>query len=147
LLHSGGARYTVAALLAQVRMYPDTHDVVPLPAGPRLEHCKQRANDLAEACHRGTAAAIHAWAAQWPDHVDRIAKFADQALRSRDCALTAAQPVIARIHGFGSRAVFAIHLEALASSGSPISNFETAVDAKSPRADARMVAALRTGVA
>lgn len=70
-----------------------------------------------------------------------------KALRSRDCALTAAQPVIARIHGFGSRAVFAIHLEALASSGSPISNFETAVDAKSPRADARMVAALRTGVA
>jgi hypothetical protein len=107
-------------------MYPNTHDVVPLPAGANLDRYRTHAEDLVEACKAG---AIGRWASRWPDYVDQIERFAGDTLNRAECAPTAAQLVIARVHGFESWPGFAAHLEDLARAASPISHFETAVDA------------------
>jgi hypothetical protein len=110
-------------------MYPNSFDVVALPDRPSLEQYKKRAKDLVKACRSGAPDAIRAWAAHWSKHVDQIAPFAHETLKSRDCALTGAQFVIARIHGFDSWPRFASHLDALERRASSISHFEAAVDA------------------
>lgn len=128
-------------------MYPNPQDVLPLPPHPDLEQYRKRAKDLVKACHSGDADAYRIWAARWitalnelqtnreraePREVDRaadqVAEFArDQLVRS-ECALTSAQFVIARAHGFASWTKFTQHLEALGAD-SPISEFEQAADA------------------
>jgi len=110
-------------------MYPNPQDVLPLPARPNLEQYKKQAKDLVKGCRTGAIDAFHAWAARWPDHAEEIERFARETLTSRDCALTAAQFVIARLHGFESWPKFSAHLDGLARATSPVSHFESAADA------------------
>jgi hypothetical protein len=49
--------------------------------------------------------------------------------RVADCTLSGAQLLVARCHGFASWPKFVKHLEAMASVKSPVSEFESAVDA------------------
>jgi hypothetical protein len=113
-------------------VYPNPQDALPLPPRPSLEQYKKRAKDLVKACKSGDPAAIRAWAARWGDtdtrHIDEIEQFA-RAKLSGSCALTAAQFVIARAHGFESWPKMAKHLETLARANSAVSAFETAADA------------------
>ena len=92
-------------------MYPNPQDVVPLPARPNLEQYRKQAKDLVKACRIGAADALHAWAARWPNHSEQIERFARETLTSRGCALTAAQFVIARMHGFLSWPKFSANLD------------------------------------
>jgi hypothetical protein len=110
-------------------MYPNPQDVVPLPARPNLEQYKKQAKDLVKACRSGAADAFREWAARWPDHAGPIEQFARETLTSRDCALTAAQFVIARVHGFENWPKFSAHLDGLARAASLVSHFESAAEA------------------
>lgn len=110
-------------------MYPNPQDASPLPARPNLEQYKKQSKDLARACKTGGPDAIREWASRWPEQAGAIARFAHETLTSRDCALTGAQFVIARVHGFVSWPAFAAHLEELDRATSPVSHFETAADA------------------
>jgi hypothetical protein len=110
-------------------MYPNPQDVLPLPARPNLEQYKKLAKDLVKACRSGAPEAIREWAARWPEPTAQLDAFARQTLTSRDCALTGAQFVIARAHGFASWPTFAAHLDGLGSAASPVSTFETAAEA------------------
>lgn len=107
-------------------MYPNSHDVVPLAARAGLDQYRTHAEDLVEACKAG---AIGQWASRWPDYADRIERFASDTLNRAECAPTAAQYVIARLHGFESWPKFALHLDDLARAASPLSHFEKAADA------------------
>lgn len=129
-------------------MYPNPQDVLPLPPRPDLSHYRKRAKDLVRACRSDDPGAIRAWAAQWiadlielqPGHaaaadrarldrpIDQVATFARERLTAAECALSQAQFVIARGHGFTSWPKLVTHLEAMAG-GSPISSFEHAADA------------------
>src|SRR6476659_10181087 len=101
-------------------MYPNPQDVLPLPSRPDLDQYRKRAKELVKAC-RASDDAISAWSAAWvaallnlpAEAADRftrdrdrrsrqIADFARARLRAADCALTQAQFVIARAHGFPS---------------------------------------------
>lgn len=129
-------------------MYPNPQDVLPLPPRPDLGQYRKRAKDLVRACRSGEADAIRGWAAQWigdlaslhphnqpsadPSGGDRLIEQVAQFARDRlagDCALTQAQFVIARAHGFVSWPKLAQHLDALAAASSPVSAFEEAADA------------------
>jgi ankyrin repeat protein len=110
-------------------MYPNPQDVLPLPARPNLEQYKKLAKDLVKACRSGVPEAIREWADRWPEQAGQIDAFARQTLASRDCALTGAQFVIARAHGFESWPKFAAHLDGLVHAASPISTFEAAAEA------------------
>lgn len=134
-------------------MYPNPQDVLPLPPRPSLEQYRKKAKDLVKACKSGDPDSIRAWTAQWieglaafhgePDRprdseridrrVDEIAEFARTRLscgqEPATCALTDAQFVMARVHGFLSWPKFANHLEALARASSAVSAFEAAADA------------------
>jgi ankyrin repeat protein len=129
-------------------MYPNPQDVLPLPPRPDLPQYRKRAKDLVTACRSGDTAGIRAWATRWigdlielqPEsgggehrsglerRIDQVADFARQRLAAADCALSQAQFVIARAHGFESWQRLVQHLEAL-SSESPVSSFEQAADA------------------
>jgi hypothetical protein len=110
-------------------MYPNPQDVIPVAPRPNLEQYKKLAKDLVKACRSDAADAIRRWAGRWPKDAGEIERFARETLTSRDCALTAAQFVIARMHGFESWPRFSAHLDALAREVSPISQFEVAADA------------------
>jgi hypothetical protein len=110
-------------------VYPNPQDVVPLPDRANLEEYKKLAKDLVRAYQFGAPDAIGEWAARWPGQADQIAGFAAETMKDRDGALTTAQFVIARVHGFESWPTFAAHLDALAHTASPVSDFETAADA------------------
>jgi len=128
-------------------MYPNPQDVLPLPARPDLDQYRKRAKDLAKACRSGDDA-IAAWSTQWVAAlVDgpapasdaeirdserrgrQIAEFARERLTSSGCALSQAQFVIARVHGFPSWPKFVRHLGGLAARESSLSAFERAADA------------------
>ena len=134
-------------------MYPNPQDVLPLPPRPDLEQYTTDAKDLVAACISGSPGAIREWAARWLDalarlqgvnftaevrasidrRVEQIESFACRTLTSSEhsgahCALTDAQLVIARAHGFEGWRTFTQHLEGLARA-SPVSNFETAAEA------------------
>src|ERR1700676_3095326 len=109
-------------------MFPNSHDALPLPPRPSLEHYKKRAKDLLKACHSSDPAAIPSWAANWIDAVvrlsdlditpqlpvridhwtDQLEAFARQEL-SASCTLSTAQFIIARAHGFESWPQLAKH--------------------------------------
>src|SRR5258706_3289496 len=110
-------------------MYPNPQDVLPLPLRPSLEQYRKQAKELVRACKVGTPEAIRGWAARWPDQAEQLEAFARDTLTRRDCALTGAQFVIARAHGFESWPKFAAHLDGLARAASPISAFEAAAEA------------------
>ena len=110
-------------------MYPNPQDVVPLPFRASLEQYKEQANDLVKACKSGAPDAVRAWAVRWPAQAEQIVRFAREALPGRGCALSGAQFVIARVHGFETWPKFSAHLDGLARAASPISRFETAADA------------------
>ena len=128
-------------------MYPNPQDVLPLPARPDLEQYRKRAKDLAKACRSGDDA-INAWATDWtaallqlppdaPEHTRRdatnrarqVAAYARDRLTPADCALSQAQFVIARAHGFASWPKFVHHLEGLSGHDADLSAFERAADA------------------
>src|SRR5262249_52957803 len=107
-------------------MFPNPQDALPLPSRPSLEGYKKTAKDLVKACKSGDHEQIGNWADDWVDGlVERCApalKFRPQRIQSwidgmedfakekmstgetdgKKCALTAAQFVIARSHGFES---------------------------------------------
>jgi ankyrin repeat protein len=133
-------------------MFPNPQDALPLPPRPSLERYRKLSKELVKACKSDDDDAIAVWAEQWVNTLAKLTKqnnkrlarivrqtndveaFARRKLQgsepgSRKCALTNAQFVIARSHGFESWPKFAKHLEELARQSSPVSRFEAAADA------------------
>jgi ankyrin repeat protein len=128
-------------------------DALPLPPRPNLEQYKKLAKDFQDACKSGDPAAVRDWAAQWAENLaslqgreitpnlrkqlgyeaERMArrwqKFRKNNESATRCTLAQAQFFVARGHGFASWPKFAKHLEGLARADSPVSRFESAVDA------------------
>ena len=128
-------------------------DALRLPPRPNLEQYKQLARDLQRACQSSDPGSIRQWAARWAEALARLQglevapqarreidseaerieqrwhKFKNSKERSARCTPAGAQLFVAREHGFASWPKFAKHLEALARSNSPASNFEAAADA------------------
>lgn len=130
-------------------MYPNPQDVLPLPPRPDVEHYRKRAKDLVKAYQSGDGA-IHSWATRWVETLlelqtgdsrrpatrrdvehfaGQIADFARERLTGADGALSQAQFVVARAHGFASWPKLVRHIEGLASTASEVSAFELAADA------------------
>ncbi|MFZ0037684.1 MAG: ankyrin repeat domain-containing protein [Candidatus Acidiferrales bacterium] len=80
-----------------------------LPARPNLEQYKKQAKDLVSDCDLGVLDAL----ARIKRHHPRFHNLADSEIRHAHVALTAAQLVIAREHGFESWPQFAKHIEML----------------------------------
>ena len=110
-------------------MYPNPQDVLPLPRHPDLEQYRRQAKELARACKSNVPDAIEKWALRWPEQAKPLEAFARHTLTSRNCALTGAQFVVARAHGFDSWPKFAAHVRDLSLAASPVATFETAAEA------------------
>lgn len=130
-------------------MFPNPQDALPLPPRPNLEQYKKRAKDLLKASRSADSAALRSWATDWvqslvrlaavqitpglPIRIDRwidqVEDFARRKMPVDACALTDAQFVIARAHGFESWPRLAQHIEAIGVAGSSVSHFEQAADA------------------
>ena len=110
-------------------MYPNPQDVVPLIAGSTLEQYETHAKNLVAACRSGKQDAIPRWAAQWRATSQDLEAFARRTLVESDCALEAAQLVLAQVHGFDSWPAFAAHLDELGRAESSVSRFEAAAEA------------------
>lgn len=127
-------------------------DALSLPPRPNLEQYKKLAKDFQHACHSGDAA-VHEWSARWaetlvrlhgraitPEAQSEIASDVQRVERQwrglkeshphvSRCTLAGAQFFVARCHGFASWPKLTEHLQALERAGSPVSRFESAVDA------------------
>jgi hypothetical protein len=90
-------------------------DAKPLSPRPNLNQYKKQAKDL-----------LKAWKAADAEALLRVHRFHP---RARKSALADAQLIVAREHGFESWPKFAGHINQIASSHSPVSTFELAVDA------------------
>ena len=129
-------------------MYPNMQDVLPLPARPDVEQYRKRAKELTKACLSGEGGALHEWAKRWLNdlarlahpgdsmafgaidrHAEQIAEFARVRLTRAGCALSEAQFIIARAHGFLSWPKLVRHLEELTARASGTATFEEAVEA------------------
>jgi ankyrin repeat protein len=116
-------------------VYPNPAAVIPLPPHPSLEQYKKRAKALVKACKSGEPAAVHAWAAAWIEGpTSQLEGFIRKKLANTDSrpgtyTLADAQFLVARAHGFKSWPRFARHVEALTRANSPLSQFESAVEA------------------
>ncbi|MGH8187444.1 MAG: hypothetical protein ACREUC_12860, partial [Steroidobacteraceae bacterium] len=119
-------------------MYPNAQEALPFTARPNLEHYRKLAKELVKACKSDDPEAIRAWATRWIGRleakyrdvvIDRVEEYARAHLSKAACALTTAQFLIARAHGFLSWPKFAKHIESLGRAGSPVSAYEKAVDA------------------
>ena len=100
-----------------------------LPAHPSLEQYKKQAKELLKSAKSGHPEALqHTLGRIKKDH-PRFARLADLELQGTKLALADAQLVIAREHGFESWPRFAKHIEGLSRQNSPVSRFESAVDA------------------
>jgi ankyrin repeat protein len=128
-------------------------DALSLPYRPNLEQYKKLAKDFQHACKSGDLGAIHEWAERWAEtlarlrgqaitperkkeiqaDIDRVERVWQKSQKSNEpvarCALADAQFFVAHCHGFTSWPKFIKHLEALNSTNSPVSQFESAVDA------------------
>ena len=124
-----------------------------LPPRPNLEQYKKLAKDLKDACKSADPGAIQLWVERsmetinclhgfevTPQVRNEIEKSAQQieqrwhAFKKSNehagrCTLAGAQLFLARAHGFASWPKFASHVEELARDNTPVSHFETAVDA------------------
>jgi ankyrin repeat protein len=129
-------------------MFPNPHDALPLPPRPNLEHYKKRAKDLLKASRSPDPTALRTWFANWitslarlsdltitpalPVRIgrwtDQLEEFARQEL-SATPALTTAQFVLARAHGFESWPKLAKHIAATTRANSPVNHFEQSADA------------------
>lgn len=128
-------------------MFPNPQDVLPLPPRPDAAHYRKRAKDLVKACRSGDSA-IQTWATRWVDallglhpegcqlsrreaerRARQIAGFARDRLTPTGCALSQAQFVVARAHGFLSWPKLVCHIEGLSAAESDVSMFERAADA------------------
>ena len=140
-------------------MYPNPQDAVPLPPRPDLEQYRKRAKELVKACRAGPDA-VRAWAAGWVAHllalhpdlpafaradaerrIGQVTDFARERLAA-ECALSQAQFVLARAHGFASWPKLVHHIDALAGADPRRSAFERAADAIVNGDLARLVALL-----
>lgn len=138
-------------------MFPNSQSALPLPLRPNLERYRKIAKDLVKACRNASEAAdldgdwADAWSQSWIEQlvplsgiefsphlpvgvdswIDEVAAFARRQMRGdgRQCALSDAQFVIARSHGFQSWPKFVQHLDALENANSVDARFETAADA------------------
>lgn len=133
-------------------MYPNPQEALPLAPQPNLEQYRKLAKNLVAACKSDDGAAVRAWAVRWIDRLatlrgkpktlrtandidaaaERVAQFARSQFSDSaeaNCKVTTAQFVIARAHGFLSWPKFAKHIESLGRGDSPVSAFESAVDA------------------
>ena len=127
-------------------MYPNPQDAVPLPTHPDIAQYRKRAKELAKACRAG-GNAIDTWATEWVDallalqpdlpafarrdatrRAGQIAEFA-RARLGTECALSQAQFVIARAHGFASWTRLLRQIEALAAADPRLTAFERAAEA------------------
>jgi ankyrin repeat protein len=134
-------------------MFPNPQDALPLPPYPSLDRYRKLAKDLVKACKSDEPESIRRWAKEWVEtlvklssltitphlpvdpqrwtnQVEDIArrKLSGTESNGRKCALTDAQFVIARSHGFESWPKFAKHLLALDQNTS-VSKFEAAAEA------------------
>jgi ankyrin repeat protein len=115
-----------------------TEDIRPVPAGPNLEQYKKQAKDLTRAYREGAAEARELVNKFYPRRPPKDAVEAAK-IRSgqvveldtplRKLALTDAQLIIARQHGFASWPKFAKHIQSLAVRTTLAAQFEAAVDA------------------
>src|SRR5947208_12159003 len=132
-------------------MFPNPQDALPLPPRPNLEHYKKLAKDLLKVCKAGDRDGLRQWASDWISNlvrlsrleiarglpvedrrwIEQITEFAARKLLSgeRRCALTDAQFLIARSHGFLSWAALAMHVEQLSAKTSSVAQFEAAANA------------------
>jgi hypothetical protein len=116
-------------------MYPKPHEALPLPAHPSLEHYRKLAKALVKACRSDDPQAIHVWALErlgvtpGDSLIESVETYARTQLTKSACALTSAQFVVARVHGFLSWPKFAKHIESLRRAGSPVYAYEKAVEA------------------
>lgn len=137
-------------------MFPHTHDALPLPPHPNLGQYRKLAKELSHAAKSAQAEAIHDWIRGWLSKlavsanspglvgdldplVAQFAKFSRLKLLgspldledpgAAKAALTHAQFVLARSHGFASWAKFAEHLDRLSHADSVVAQFEAAADA------------------
>lgn len=131
-------------------MFPNPQDALPLPAHPSLEQYKKLAKDLVIAAYSDDPAVLKTWARTWIESIVRLANLSitpqlpvnvdqwtqqiesfarAQKNSAEKFAVTRAQFVLARAHGFESWPKFARHIEALARANSPESHFENAADA------------------
>lgn len=118
-------------------MYPNPQAALPLTARPNREYYRKLAKDLVRACRSDDPQAIRAWAAGWierlgvksRDAVADVETYARAHLTKAGCALTAAQFLVARAHGFLSWPTFAKHIQSLGQPGSPEYTYEKAVEA------------------
>src|SRR5690349_6111167 len=127
-------------------------DALPFPASPNLEQYKNVAKEFQRACRSADPTAIRQCAIRVLERLitvgalqtagnrrPSIEREADRmTLRWRTlhhrhqdgrCLLANAQLFVAREHGFASWPRFARHIEMLNQEGSPVANFEAAVDA------------------
>ena len=132
-------------------MFPNPQDALPLPSRPNLEQYKKLAKELKKVCESGKPAGLRQWATDWVHNlvrlsglkitssppianrrwIEAVTEFATQKLctGTRKCALTDAQFVIARSHGFLSWPRLAKHLEQLRNARCFTARFEAAADA------------------
>jgi hypothetical protein len=137
-------------------MFPNPQDALPLPPRPSLARYKKLAKELVRACKSADENAIGDWAERWIRTLAKLSgsrnkrrasidrwinrltndvedfarrKVSDADPNARKCALSSAQFVIARSHGFESWPKFAKHIEALTRKSSPAAKFEAAAEA------------------
>jgi hypothetical protein len=130
-------------------VFPNPQEALPLPPRPDVGQYRKLAKDLVKACASGAPEAIGAWAERWLESLrrargelltervrnemdrsaDAVEAFAVRKLTAgtRKCALTDAQFVLARSHGFESWPKLVSHL--VAHGRTETAGFEAAVDA------------------
>jgi ankyrin repeat protein len=135
-------------------MYPNPQEALPLPPRPDLGQYRKLAKDLVKASRSSRENAFGAWATRWiaalgalypessslgleqrehrsrqaAEYAEKIAEFAAKTL-SGQSAITHAQFVIARVHGFTSWKAFAEHIKEAHRASSTASAFEAGAQA------------------
>ena len=128
-------------------MFPNPHDALPLPAHPSLEAYKKRAKELVKAANSPASGVLSGWLKNWTEtltqltniksspsadgeeRITQFEQFVNWQKSSGKLALSKAQFILARAHGFEGWPKFSRHLEALARIHSPAKDFEAAADA------------------
>jgi hypothetical protein len=104
-------------------------DTKELPAHPSLEQYKKQAKDLLKSVKSGHPQALQHILKRIKNDHPRLGNLAALELQGTTLRLADAQLVIAREHGFESWPRFAKHIEGMTRQSSPVSRFESAVDA------------------